>query len=521
MRAKPWRKLRVEHKGIEGTTMTTRVIFDNPKVALSDVEVIRDPEGAPELAHVQVRAGSALTAQFDDASRPSSLEGSDGARALLSYKGTKATVTFVTASGKQAGQTTLRVPVELRSTLRLAHLSLPVPSWSLIAKAHAQQDKQVLVEREVHLQADIRTSGKGDKPGQARIQASCAPFTCLPLTRTTATPGPSRVRIGVTGAIARSKLGAAPKSKSLARYKDRASDERDHANDALPYLATVIAAVTVTAKACVALKLNASTCVPALAKITSASGAIHSVSSHRTASKGPLVDQRALELYYEEQARAALDKPVSIEVCFSRSGYTRACIEVAGRPLGAKPMPPAQATVAMKRGISGTVEGSFVMTQSDGADCKFSPSPRTEGPVSLTFDSKTGVVTAKLSANGRGTRSGLSCSLGSGDMRWTQNYSATMTQSFSPQQLEAGGKLALNLRGTMSGSGSQSQSNCRTRGGASANCPAGRSNSYNHPIQLVGNLDLDTQTGSGRLVISGAPLSTSGSWRIPAEGAAP
>ena len=42
-----------------------------------------------------------------------------------------------------------------------------------------------------------------------------------------------------------------------------------------------------------------------------------------------------------------------------------------------------------------------------------------------------GSMTGTLSANERGTRPGLSCSLGSGDMAWAQSYTATVTQRLS------------------------------------------------------------------------------------------
>jgi hypothetical protein len=101
-------------------------------------------------------------------------------------------------------------------------------------------------------------------------------------------------------------------------------------------------------------------------------------------------------------------------------------------------------------------------------------------------------------------------------MSWSQTYTASATQSFTPEQLQSGGKLPLRLLGTMNGSGTYSFSNCRTSGGASANCPPGRSEGYSYPIEIVGELDLGTRIGSGRIVVLSAPLQTSGTWRIPA-----
>ncbi len=514
-RSKPWRALRIEHAGVAGSTTRTRAIFDNPKLPLQGIEVIRNPEGAAELGRVEVRGGSELTVRYGDDERPSALEGPDGSEVLISYGGSQARVTFVAADDKVAGERVVRVPVALRSALRL---SLDVP-W--IDEAYAQagapeEDPQINVQREVALRLDVAMpASKGAAPGEARVEASCPPYSCVPLTPAVSMPGQADVRVAVSAAQKKSSLPAPASPSALDAFSARAADERETAAEVLPAIAMVAAVVGVTAQACAALGLAWPQCVPAMAKDETAGAASYGIASHDIRITGPEAEQRKTELYYEEQARAALDKPVRIEVCLSRSGYTRACTEIQGRPLGAAPMAETARRLELRRGISGTVEGSFVMTQADGGDCRFSPSPRTTGPLSLSFDDKTGTVTAKLSANERGTRVGLRCSLGSGDMRWSQAYSATLTQRFSKEQLQGGGVLSLNMSGTMSGSGSSSQSNCRASSGAAAACPGGRSDSYNYPIRLVGSLDLDNQTGNGSLQVDRAPLSTGGSWQVP------
>src|SRR5690606_37771150 len=127
------------------------------------------------------------------------------------------------------------------------------------------------------------------------------------------------------------------------------------------------------------------------------------------------------------------------------------------------------------------------------------------------------LVTAVLEADESGTRPNLRCSMGMANMRWSQRSSATRTQSFPREQLLSGRKLPLRLTGTMTGTGSYSISNCRSSGGVSANCPGGKRDAYAYPMELIGELDLSTQRGTGRLVVSRAPLSTTGSWRLPAS----
>jgi hypothetical protein len=346
---------------------------------------------------------------------------------------------------------------------------------------------------------------------------SCAPLACTPLTPEITMPGKRNVRIGVSAATNKSALAAPAGKPALEAFEKLAAKEAATANEALSHVATAIATVALTADACAALSLAIPLCVPALTRGSTSGAALNGIRSHEVPTSGRPLEPRAMELHYQEQARAKLDKPARIEICVVRDGYTRACTTIDGRPLAATPMAEVHKSMSLRRGISGTLSGSFVMTQSDGADCKFSPSPRTSGALTLSFDDKTGVVSGTLSASERGARNGLRCSLGSGDMRWTQSYSARMSQTFDKQRLQAGGALTLRLVGTMTGSGQSTQSNCRSSGGASVGCPAGRNESYNYPIELNGSIDLDTQIGTGRLQISNAPLSTSGTWRVPGE----
>src|SRR5690606_23970492 len=101
-RAEPWRAMRVEHEGTEGTTMRTRVVFENPKLALQDVELTASPEGKPEIALVALRDGSQLTVRFGDDERPSAIEGGDGTRAELGYEGNRVEVRFLNDDGELA-----------------------------------------------------------------------------------------------------------------------------------------------------------------------------------------------------------------------------------------------------------------------------------------------------------------------------------------------------------------------------------------------------------------------------------
>lgn len=529
LHAEPWREMRVEHEGTEGMATRTLVTFDNSKVALQSVEVTRDPNGNPELAHVLLRDGVELTARFESG-RPTSLEGPDGSRAAFAYKGSRARIAFLGPDGKKVGDKTLTVPVELRSALKLAQARSERPNvlarlWEALADgcigqawAQDKDDPKVTVRRDVVVGLTIQVpNAKASDSGRAEVEASCPPYTCLPATPDVQMPGASMVRVSVSAAIERSKLKKLPNDDALDPYRKDATEERHTAAKVLPDVAAAVAAVGVTARACKSLKLSGPLCVAKLAKSSTAGGAITSLLSHEVETKRLIIDQRAEKLYYQAQARAALDRETSVQVCVSRIGYARTCTQVPGRPFAEEPMAEVKRSLEVRRGIGGTLAGSFVMTQSDGPDCKFSPSPKTSGTLRLTFDNEKNTATATLKASGRGMRPNLTCSMGTANMSWSQNYTATMTQTFTAAQLQSGGKLPLRLTGTMSGSGAYSSSNCRTRSGASVNCPAGKSDSYTYRIELTGELDLATQKGSGRLVVHNAPLSTSGTWRIPAE----
>jgi hypothetical protein len=525
LRADPWRKMRVEHEGTERMTTRTRLVFENPALALQAVEVTRSPEAVPELARVVLRDGRELTVRYDKEARPSALEAPDGSRAAIGYEGDKARVDFFAPDRKELGTKAVTVPVQLRSLLNGARAELdaaPIaPPWEdwlelVVRRAWAQDaDERVSVVRHLELRLDVRTPGTTDGAGIAQVEASCAPLSCVPVTSELPMPGQTTVRVAVSGSVKRSELQPADPA-AVEPFRKTATAERSSAARVLPDVASVVAAVGVTAMACKSLKLAGSVCVTELAKSSTAGAAIHAVSSYDVPTKGRIVDQRAEQLYYVEQARAVLDREAAVQVCVAREKYIRACTEVKGRPLAAEPMAPVERALDMRRGIGGTLVGSFALTQQDGPDCKFSPSPKTNGTLRLTFDNERNSVTAALRAEQRGTRPDLRCSLGTANMAWSQTYSATLTQTFTAKELQAGGKLPLRLTGTMNGTGSYSFSNCRTSGGASANCPAGKGDGYSYPMELVGELDLATQTGSGRLVVTNAPMATGGTWRIPA-----
>jgi hypothetical protein len=532
LRAEPWRKMRVEHQGAEGATTRTRVVFESSKLAVQAVELVRNPEGKPESARVTLKSGDELTVGYRGGRRPSSLEAADGSRALFAYKGDRARVAFVSADGKKVGDKTVTVPVELRSTLSQASRRAPTAHrWArlwrgigaaLVGEAWAQdkEDDKVTVRRDVAVRLEIRVAGKGKlEPGSVDVETTCAPFTCLPASPSATMPGLSTVHVGVSASAKKSAL-ARPAEGALGRFKETAAEERRVAARVLPDVTTAIAAVGVAAVACKSLDLTGPLCVKQLGKGPTAGAAIVAIRGHEVDDGRRVVDGRAEELYYEEQARKALDATTDIQVCLSRDGYARKCTTVSGRPFGAQPMAATARSVELRRGIGGTLEGSFEMVQSDGPDCKFSPSPRTSGTLKLTFDAEKHTATGSLKSTARGTRPNMSCSMGTANMSWSNSYSATVTQSFSAAQLQSGGELPLRMTGTMSGSGSYSFSNCRTRSGGSVNCPAGKSDSYTYKIELVGKLDLDTQKGSGRITVQNAPLATVGTWRIPKAGGA-
>lgn len=533
LRAEPWRKLRVEHQGLDGASTRTRVVFENPELPLQAVELTRSPDGSPTAARVVLQSGEELTAGYQSKLRPSSLQGPDGTRALFAYKGDRARIAFVSPDGKRIGDEVLTVPAALRSPLHLAGraVSSTRPSavarlWELLAdglvgEARAQDGgpEKVTVARDVPVALSLRAAGKQPPaPGTVDVVTSCPPFACLPASPTLPMPGESTLFVDVSASIARGELAAPSGPAALEPYEQIAKQERAVAARVLDDVGTVVAAVGITALACQPLDLASPLCVAPLAKRRSTSGAaIHAITTHEVDAGQRIVDDRAQTLYYEEQARAALDEKAQIRICLSRDGYARECTEVTGRPFGKEPMAPVTRTVALRRGIGGTLTGSFEMVQSDGPDCKFSPSPRTGGTLKLSFDDERHTATATLKSSDRGTRPNKSCSLGTANMSWSSSYTATMSQAFTEAQLQSTGKLPLRMTGTMSGTASYSFSNCRTPSGASANCPAGKSDSYTYRVELVGNLDLGTRTGSGRLVVRDAPLSTVGTWRIPAK----
>lgn len=516
----------VEHEGARGQATRTRIVFKNPKLPLQAVEVLRDADGAPELARVALVDGTELIGRYEEEgdARPSLLEGPDGNKAHISYKGAKAKVTFIAEDGKHVGNKIVNIPVELQSSLRSARLDLSGGSlWSdlsLIDSAYAADgdpaaDEQVTVQRELRFELDITVAG--GKAGTAQVDASCAPLTCLPVKAEVAVPGTREVRITVSGNSARAGLGTAGDG-DFAAFKTEATGERNVASDVLPDAAAAVGAVGVAALACKAAKFDWPVCVQGLGKSAKLAGAaIISIRSHDVATTGAVIDKRARELFYEERARAALDKAARIEVCLGGDGYSRTCTTIEGRPLGKEAMPRTKRRIELRRGIEGALAGTFEMRQSDGADCKFSPSPKTSGPLRLSFDNARGVVTGTLKTNERGSRPNVRCSAGSANMSWEQTYSATVTQSFKPEQLQSGGTLPLRLTGTMKGNGSYSFSNCRSSGGISGSCPGGKRDTYAHPIEVIGDINLDAQTASGRIVVKNAPLSTSGTWRVPAK----
>jgi hypothetical protein len=516
-RADPWRKLHVDQEGFEGTPTKTRVVFDNPNLPLQAVEVVRSADGQPVIGRVVLRDGQELTARYEGEARPASIEASDRSKALIGYGAKKARVDLFGANGKAVGTTAVTVPVELRSALRLAS----VWDGALIGEAAAaEEDPTVTVQRNVDVGLDIRLVGSGEA-GRAQIEASCPPFACLPVTPDVAMPGRSLISIAVTGSTKKSRLGKSPDAQALEPFLVDARNERRAAARRMPDVSAVVAAVGLTALACSSLQLTLPICVGDLGKRTTSTAAIDAIAGYAIEPKGPVVDDRAAQLYLLDQARATLDSQTRLELCVSRDGYTRVCTEVQARPFGPEAMAVVERSVEMRRGIGGTLVGSFVFVQSDGADCKFSPSPRTTGALRLTFDNEKNVMTGSMKTEERGTRPNLGCSAGTGNMSWSQSYNITVTQQFTAPELQSGGKLPLHAKGTMNGLGSYSFSNCRSRGGASANCPAGKNEGYSYPVELTGELDLATQTGAGSIVVSNAPLSTLGSWRIPAEKVAP
>jgi hypothetical protein len=522
MRAEPWRKLQLEHRGRASTR--TRVVFDDARRPLASVELQRR-DGVPIAATIETRGGEPLTARFDDDKRPSALVAADGSDVQLRYGGTNVRVTFHAADGSAQGETVLRAPVELRSALDLAYRQAPGDSlvaWlgeALIGQAHAAEEGPVTVQQDLSVQLDVRAAANARvTSGRAEVQASCAPFTCLPTPVTIEVPGSSGLNLSVSRTIDKKKLGTLNLG-ALGPFEELARSERAGAAKALPNMAALIAALGVTAVACHKLGRGGPLCVAALGKdAKQAAAAVHALSTHDVRAPATLVRERAAEMAYEQQARTTFDKPVPVELCVSRTGFARACTSFDARPFATTPAPPVAQTLELRPGLGDALNGTFEMSQSDGADCKFSPSPSTKGKLRLSYDEKRSEMKAEFAANESGTRPGLNCSLGTATMRWSQSYSATASQTVSKDQLSS--PLTLRLEGTMRGSGSFSFSGCRSRGGATANCPAGKSDSYSYRIVLTGTLDPTTRQGKGRIEVSNAPLATRGSWLV-GEGSAP
>ncbi|NUO49860.1 MAG: hypothetical protein HOV80_13480 [Polyangiaceae bacterium] len=533
-RTQPWRKIKVEHEGQDGSPTRTRLIFENPKLAVQAVEIQRDSEGLPTIARVALKDGDELTLRYSGEKRPSSIEASDGSRALFEYTKSKVHVSFVAGDGTQTAES-VSVPNELRSALKLAEAeptSTTAPTGAVggvldrvleeaVGTAFAQDKKQdedptITARREVEINLDVKLPG-GDPPGRADVETSCPPLSCTPVASEIDVPGQKAIRINVSGSLPRSQLHAPKGASDIDPYRDFARAERKTAKYVLPDAAAAVAAVGVTALACKAQKLALGVCVPAMTKAGASGGAAHAILEYQVPTEGQVVTDRAETVWYEEEAREHLDRETKIELCLGREGFARVCTDVMGRPFGSDPMAPVARAVDLRKGIGGTLVGSYFLIQSDGADCKFSPSPKTSGTLRLTFDNEKNTATASLKTSERGTRPNMSCSLGVANMSWSQTYSITATQTFTKEALSSGGKLPLSLSGTMSGNGSYSFSNCRTGSGGSVNCPAGKSDSYAYPVEITGELDLTTQVGSGSIIVKNAPLTTSGSWRIPEE----
>ncbi|MEM6789859.1 MAG: hypothetical protein AAF715_20230, partial [Myxococcota bacterium] len=506
--------------------------------------VRRGPDGTPRSGRLALADGAQLELSFADG-QASALVGADGVRADIEWSKRRATVTFVGPTGAEAGdgapEASVLVPVGLRPALRLARAD-PSPGWGKapaagmpwITTAYAQEPEAddddeakeasppIAVEETVTLELGLRASARDERAeGEVQLEARCdAPLTCVVRTPTVRMPATVDVEVVVAGRVEKQALGT---TGDLDPFRDEAEDERVTAQRQLDDVAAAMAAVGVVALACDEADRADDVCVRGLGRrgayLSRAEAAVQAIVGHEVDTQRGL-DLRAQVLRDRDAARRQLDREVTVEVCASRPGYTRVCTEAKGRPFGSEPFAPPPRTLDLRPGLGGTLVGSYQVTQSDGRDCKFSPSPETSGPLNLSFDEKTGVMTATYRAQQSGTRPGLRCSLGTANMRWEQNYSATATQRISPEQLRSGGRIPLRLRGTMSGTGSYSFSGCRTGGGAAANCPAGRRDPYNYPVEINGQLDLATQTGSGNIVISGAPLPTRGTWRVPAAGEA-
>jgi hypothetical protein len=536
-RAEPYRKMRVEHEGQAGMATRTRVLFQTPGLPISAVELSRDREGRPLRAQVSLRDGGLLVLHYAGGERPSAIEGSDGARAELDYAGGALSARFVATDGGELGSARVDVPAELSPALELAHLdtthldpglgldhALAAIGTALVPEAHAQpaspdaNEERIATSRDLAIALELVLAGPKTEPGRARVEAKCSPLSCIAEPREIEVPGRAELAVAVSGSVKRGSLGPDPDAAALGDFEKAARAERRQAQKVLPDVAAAIAAVGATSLACRRAGIDASVCAPGLGKSAKPAGAaIIALSGAEVPVDGAVVDERARALYLEDRARAALDAPAKVEVCVTRDGYADACTSFETRPFGVEPPPPAARAITMRRRVGGNATGSFSITQNDGPDCSFSPSPRTRGPIRLAVDGEQGRVTASLTADERGSRPNLGCSLGTANMSWTQNYTISASQSLSKAELERGGPITLRMSGTMSGAGSYSFSNCRSSSGASATCPGGKRDTYNYPVEITGTLDLERNVGSGMVVVRGAPLSTAGTWNVPGE----
>lgn len=528
--ASPWRKMRVEHEGLEGSPGHTRVIIQNPKMPVQAIDLSTSADGVPTIARVSLKNGQELEMTFDEKGRAASLTGPDGIVARFGFESDRMRVAFFAADGSAAGIRKITIPRALvtaqtettgRSTLARA---IDLVGDALVSTAYAQQadDSPITVVREVVVGLDVRASGDLATAGKAQIDATCtmpgATIGCAPRARDITTPGSSEVVVTVTGTVDRKGIPA-PQASDIEAFREHARDERKQASRALPQAAKVMSALGMTAIACRGASVTAALCVKEFKSDAAvAGGAISSLMSYDASADTSVIETRARKLFDEDRARAALDKTTHVEICVTRERAARVCTTVDGRAFAESPLQKATRAVELKTDLAPSLAGSFVMTQSDGSDCKFSPSPKTSGSMKLSFDDEKGAVSAILSSAEQGTRQNLACSLGTANMGWNQTYSINANQSFTKEQLHSGGKLPLRLQGTMSGTGGYGFSNCRSSGGASASCPGGKNEGYNYPVEIVGEIDLGTRVGSGTIIVKGAPLTTSGTWRVPAEG---
>ncbi len=531
--AAPWRKLHVEHQGVRGKPSHTRIVVENPKVAVQAVDLASTSDGASSLARITLKNGDELTMTFDGNGRPASITGPDGSVARLAYAGGQTRVTFYSDDGSEVGSKRITVPALIAADA-IAIEASPAAAPPLVRRAsdavaraldaltideaHADEadDEEITVTREIPLSLDVRVGGPDDKrAGTAQISASCAPLACVATHRDIAVPGANDVVIVATGKVKKKTL-AAPSDDDVARFHAEADAERKAAAKDLPKIARVIGGLATTSMAWRSLSLTGPVCVKAFGDPYVPGGAVTSLLEYAVPSSASAVDARAKDLAVEDQARAAFDKDMRIEACVNRDGFARTCVTVPGRPFGESSMDAVSRAIDLAPAVGGTLSGSFVITQLDGSDCTFSPSPVSQGPFKLTFDDKASTASASFGADAHGTRPNLTCSLGTANMSWSQNYNVSAVETFTKEQLDAGGDLPLELKGSMTGSGGYSFSNCRS-GGSSVSCPGGKNDGYSYPVEIRGSINLTTHTGTGEIIVHDAPLSTHGTWRVPAE----